>query len=77
MIYCKIVESCIVIDCKTTHVYGLDFFKVKDGMELPVKTVEDIFCDLNAAEKLKNLINKGNISELHIDDIVDDYINSL
>ena len=70
MIKCEIITTVIELEGKTERVYGLDFFK--EDERIPFKTVKDIFVELKMAESLREVINKNDINEIHIDDIIDD-----
>ncbi len=70
MINCEVVVSKIMIEGKEEKVYGLIFYR--NNEEKPFKKVENIFKEFHMAECLKEMINKNNVSECHIDDIIDD-----
>ena len=70
MIRCEIITTVIEVEGRTERVYGLDFYKNEEI--IPFKTVKDIFVELKMAESLKEVINKNDISEIHIDDVIDD-----
>lgn len=70
MVKCDVVVSNVEIDGKNEKVYGLIFYK--KGENKPFKHVDNIFKELHMAEQLKMMINKNNVDECHIDDIIDD-----
>jgi hypothetical protein len=72
VIKCDIIKTTIEIEGERTDVYGLAFFR--NGDEVPFKTVEDIFCELEAAQKLRDIFNGNDIDEIHIDDIIEDAV---
>ena len=61
MIKCDIIKTTIEIEGERADVYGLTFFR--NGDEFPFKTVEDIFCELEAAQKLRDIFN-GNVQDV-------------
>lgn len=70
MMKCEIITTKIEIEGKEVSVYGLDFYRGSDIR--PFNTVKNIFVDLKMAESLKELINKNDVDEIHIDDIIED-----
>lgn len=72
MIKCEVVTTKINCEGKEVTVYGLDFY-INSEVK-PFKTVKDIFIELKMAEKLKDVINFCDVEEIHIDNIIDDYI---
>ena len=69
MIKCSVIVS-LVDDVK---VYGFDFFREDGGR--PFRREEDIFDNEEAANELADLINEGDVDEIHLDDILEDAVN--
>ncbi len=70
MIKCEIITTVIEVEGRKERVYGLDFYKNEE--RIPFKTVKDIFVELKMAESLKEIINRNDIDEMHIDDVIED-----
>ncbi len=71
MTKCKIIESTLTDEQNNERtVYGFQFTDGDSG--IVIKTVEDISDDLKMLQKLMREINEGNVSVLHIDDIIAD-----
>ena len=72
MIHCEVVSSEFVIEDEAVEVFGLSFFNANETT--PFKTVENIFTSKDEAIKLKALINESDISQVNIDDIIEDWL---
>ena len=53
-------------------VYGLKFYVA--GEILPLKIFDDISCDRKALEEFRDILQESDLSPIHIEDVVEDFI---
>ncbi len=68
---CKIIETRIFIENEEVTVYGLEFISENNTV---LKRIENIFCEFNKAEELKELINSNDIDISQIDYVIEDFL---
>ena len=78
MLNCEIVEMDFFDEEIGTclRVYGLRFFPL-GYREKTVRMVEEVFCEERNARRAAKMINEDGISEVHIDDIIEDMVIEL
>lgn len=54
-------------------VYGLKFYHI-ENRSIYIKVIDNMFCQREEAMRAMNLINASNISEVHIDDVVENLL---
>lgn len=75
-VVCKIVETPQEVkDGALITVFGLEFFEVAQPEKI-IKTVWDIFTDKKAIVELQTLINQNALEAVHIDDVIEDALQS-
>ena len=68
---CVSIQSNVEIENRIVVSYGLRFFE-SNNYNSTIKIVRDMFQDKEKSDMLMNLINKSDLSEIHINDIVED-----
>ena len=68
---CESIQSIVDIENKNVVSYGLRFYE-SHNYNATIKIVRDMFQDKEKNDLIMNLINKSNLSEIHINDIVED-----
>lgn len=72
-IRCELVENRVIIENEESVDFGLRFYDCDDRCST-VEYVSDIFCDAESAMKIVALFNSNDISEVHINDIIEDLL---
>jgi len=75
MLNCTITETLYYDEERRVNitVYGFMFFPIGEK-DKSVRTVNDLFCDKQEAITVMDQINMDGISEIHIDDIIEDMV---
>lgn len=54
--------------------FGIAYAEIYDNETTVIKTISDITCDKQAIEKLIHLCNDLDLSIIHIEDVVEDFL---
>ena len=68
---CESIQSIVDIENKNVVSYGLRFYE-SHNYNATIKIVRDMFQDKEKSDMLVNLINENELSEIQINDVIDD-----
>ena len=71
-IKCELTENRLTVENVSMIDYGLRFFNSEDSYT--VCCYNDLFCSKEYAGRVVELINSADISEVHIEEIIEDLI---
>ena len=63
-------ESCLKIENITVKTYGISYIDSNNKKVI----YEDLSLDKEKVEKFIDILNKSNISEIHISEVIDDFL---
>ena len=72
---CELIKTSVIHGNRTEEDYGLRFYDKAD-VGYTVEMIYDISINRSSVKKLIALVNSSDISPLHIDDIVEDYLSN-